>query len=167
MREPETDFVPGECAVVDALLFEASGIPAPQGSKSGFVIKKGALKGKVVMVESSKKVRPWRKVVALACIAAVKEAGDWERHVDGPIKVVVQFWVKAPKAPKWKVSGRPDRTPDLDKLARSTMDGISDSKVIWGDDNQVVDLHVIEHYGRSPGARIHVVALREIAKPQK
>lgn len=162
------DFESGECAVVDAMVFDVAGDPAPQGSKKGFVGKKGKAKGKVMMVEVSKKVKPWRRRIALAAEAEARRCG-WSRHEDGPVKVVVAFHMKYPQAPKWKRDGRPDRQPDLDKLARSTLDGLSDSKVIFDDDRQVVDLHLIEWYvrpGSDIGARIYVTSLRECAKPK-
>lgn len=45
--------------------FHVAGIPAPQGGKSGYI--RG---GHVVLVESSKKVKPWRAAVAQATTIA-------------------------------------------------------------------------------------------------
>lgn len=163
------DFEPGECEVIDAILIDVWGDPAPQGSKKGFVGKKGKSKGKVIMVEMSKKVKPWRARVVIASQEAYIKH-DWVRAVEGPIKVSIQFFMKYPQTPKWKRLGRPDRQPDIDKLARSTLDGLSDSQAIYGDDRQVVDLHVVEHYvdeGRTLGARIFVTSLRECAQPKR
>mgnify|MGYP003636452069 CR=1 FL=1 len=155
------EWPPGDCEIVDAISFDVYGLPAPQGSKKGFV--QG---GRVRLIEVSKKVKPWRaRVAAVAKKAAAKF--DWERHVEGPVKVNIQFFVKFPQSPKWKRNGRPDKTPDIDKLARSTLDGISDARVIWGDDNQVVDLHAVEFYRDPPGARITITSMTERAKPKK
>jgi len=162
-------YEPGECIVIDSIIFDVWGDPAPQGSKRAFVIKKGKMKGKVAMSEMSKKVKPWR--ARIASVARTEAARmKWSKQADGPVRVVIQFFMRPPKTPKWKALGRPDRMPDIDKLARSTLDGLSDSGVIYGDDRQVVDLHCIQHYatdGHSPGARINVVSLREASKPIK
>ena len=160
------DWDPGDCEVVDSIVFDVFGLPAPQGSKKGFVIKKGSRRGMVRMIEVSKKVKPWRARVSAVARKAAVEFG-WLKHSEGPVKVNIQFFVKYPQAPKWKRNGRPDRTPDIDKLARSTLDGLSDARLIWGDDNQVVDLHAVEFYRDPPGARIHIVSMRECAKPKK
>ena len=159
----------GECEVLASITFDVWGDPAPQGSKKGFVGKKGKAKGKVMMVEMSKKVKPWRaRIKSIAKVVAAD--AKWVRAIEGPVKVRIDFFMQYPQSPKWKRHGRPDKTPDIDKLARSTLDGLSDSEVIFGDDKQVVDLHTIEHYvaeGSATGASIHVVAMRECAKPRR
>jgi len=109
----------------------AYGTPAPQGSKS---FKGRGANGKGVMVESSKKVKPWREDVKQAGLAA-REAGA--PCLDGPIAVRMIFTLARPKtAPKRR--GHPDRTPDLSKLCRSTEDAITTCG-LWADDARVVD----------------------------
>lgn len=100
------------------------GDPGPQGSKK-YV-------GKGVMIESSKKVKPWRE----ACKWAVIESPG---SVAGPVAVDITFTLKKPKsAPKKRVT-YPDRKPDLDKLYRSTLDALVQAGVIE-DDARVVSL---------------------------
>lgn len=118
------------------------GSPAPQGSKR-FV---GTTKtGRGIMVESSKKVAPWREAVKLAALRVRSE-----RHLiaplDGPLRVSMTFSVPRPKsAPKSRIF--PDRMPDLAKLIRSTEDALTDAG-IWVDDARVVE------YGRM--AKVYV-----------
>ena len=113
------------------------GNPAPQGSKR-FVGTDRA--GRGLMVESSKKVKPWRmdvKAAAEAYIAA--HGGHWP--MDGPLVAEMVFTVPKPaSAPKTRRTW-PDRKPDLSKLVRSTEDALSDAG-LWADDARVVE------YGR-------------------
>lgn len=139
------------------LAFSVFGLPAPQGSKSF----KGMRAGHAVMVESSKKVKPWRRVVELSALAA---RGDMPT-MTGPISVVMVFTLPKPKsAPKTRRTW-PDRKPDLSKLVRSTEDALTSAKV-WGDDAQVVELVAYKAYPNEhtnalnvPGCKIFVVAM--------
>lgn len=120
-----------------AIAFEAYGTPAPQGSKRHV--------GRGVLVESSKKVKPWREAVKQAALAAleakaVAEYGGVAQlallRLDGPLMVEFAFTLARPaSAPKRRLF--PDRTPDLSKLIRSTEDAITDAGV-WADDARVV-----------------------------
>lgn len=130
------------------------GIPAPQGSKK-FVGHNRA--GRGVLVESSKKVKPWRAAVAAAA-ALVRPAAP----LDGPLVADMVFTMPRPKGHYG--TGRnagvlktryaeavPDRTPDLSKLVRSTEDALTDAGV-WADDARVVAYgRLAKVYTGSPG----------------
>ena len=107
---------------------EVVGLPAPQGSKRHV--------GNGVMVESSKSVQPWRHAVAWAARAAM---GDRE-PLAGPLSVVVEFRLPMPKSRPQAVrdrgSAHSSKHPDIDKLLRSTFDGLTAGGA-WGDDAQV------------------------------
>ena len=122
------------------------GIPAPQGSKRHV--------GNGILVESSKKVKPWREAVKWAAI----EAGV--KPMAGPVRLVVSFFLPRPKsAPKSRTHA--DRKPDLDKLLRSTMDALSDVGA-WEDDARVYEVFAskeYERFDRPPGAVIQIAAL--------
>jgi crossover junction endodeoxyribonuclease RusA len=106
------------------------GNPAPQGSKR-FV---GVINGRGMMVEQSKKVKPWRQDV----VAAAIEAKNGAAAMDGPLIVRMVFTMPKPQsAPKRKRTW-PMRTPDLSKLARSTEDALTTAG-IWADDARVVE----------------------------
>lgn len=111
--------------------------PGPQGSKS----PKGRDKlGRVILVESSKKVRPWREAVkhaALDAIAAASLGGEPWTPMDGPLVLRVTFTLPAPKSLPKKRPSYPTKTPDLSKLVRSTEDALTDSG-LWADDARVV-----------------------------
>lgn len=136
------------------------GSPAPQGSKK-FV---GTTKtGRGLMVESSKKVKPWRQDVKAAAEAVM--AG--RAPLDGPLVAEMVFTLPKPtSAPKTRRT-YPCRKPDASKLARSTEDALTDAGV-WTDDARVVELIVRKSFPgessgalQAPGARIRVFALEE------
>jgi len=111
--------------------FDVYGIPAPQGSKRHV--------GNGRMIESSKKVKPWREAVKWAAFEAMAKGAGGLCPMDGPLSVLLVFTLPKPKsAPKGRTTW-PQRKPDLDKLIRATFDALTDAGV-WGDDAQVVAL---------------------------
>lgn len=102
------------------------GLPAPQGSKTH--------KGGGVMVESSAYVRPWREAVVWAVRRATVRRRGWA-PLDGPVEASMVFSFTRPKGHfgtgrnrgvlKPSAPARPDVTPDLSKLIRSTEDAIT------------------------------------------
>lgn len=120
---------------MSAIEIIAYGRPAPQGSKRHV--------GNGVMIESSKRCRPWRQDVKAAAEAAIAcdcgcRSVIAECPLDGPLVVRMVVTVPKPKsAPKRKRTW-PDRMPDLSKLARSTEDALTDAGV-WKDDARVVE----------------------------
>jgi Holliday junction resolvase RusA-like endonuclease len=128
------------------------GAPAPQGSKRHL--------GKGVMVESSKKVKPWREAVKHAAV----EVRGRMPAMTGPVHVTVCFTVAKPaSAPKTRVT-YPSKRPDLDKLLRSTFDALGDAGC-WLDDGQVISVTAHKAYPNeaanaldTPGARIWITS---------
>lgn len=138
------------------------GMPAPQGSKK-FV---GTTKeGRGILVESSKKVKPWRMDVK----AAAEGMMQGKPAIDGPITVLMTFTLPKPaSAPKTKRT-YPDRMPDLSKLVRSTEDALTDAGV-WADDARIITLVASKVYPgegmdalQAPGAVIEVHPFGQVA----
>lgn len=147
---------------MSALTINVVGTPAPQGSKRAFVVN-----GRAVMTESSKKVKPWRQDVK----SAVDDLRDVVPGLDqlpltGPLEVSIDFYlprpgyhfgtgrnagVLKPGAPAYV-----DKKPDVDKLLRSTLDGLKEAG-IYRDDAQVAIATGVKRYAdASTGARITV-----------
>lgn len=149
------------------------GDPAPQGSKSF----KGTFNGKdgrqhAKLVESSKRVAPWRQDVKAAAEAAIdarniamRDYPSWE-PMDAPLLLVVVFTLPAPKSLPKRRASYPSKLPDLSKLVRSTEDALT-AAGIWKDDARVVECRALKTYPigtlgahpealRSPGAVIRV-----------
>jgi crossover junction endodeoxyribonuclease RusA len=132
--------------------FTVPGAAAPQGSKRAIKLRGS---GRVVLVESSAKVKPYRAVVALAA----REA--WNRPPTGKaVYVRVAFTFARPKSHhtgKGAIrSGAPDfpGKPDIDKLCRAVLDALTG--VVYGDDAQVVRLEATKDYGDTPGTAIEI-----------
>ena len=114
--------------------FVVIGDPAPQGSKRHV--------GHGVMVESSKRVKPWRQAVAVAAVAARNGAPA----LDCPVDVAITFWLPRPASlTRKRLALGPCRKPDIDKLLRSTFDALSDAGV-WTDDARVVSCTAAKRY---------------------
>lgn len=128
------------------------GTPAPQGSKRHV--------GHGVMVESSKKVKPWR--------AAVTAEAAQHEPLHGPVALTLTFYLPRPRghyrtgkyAHELRDSAPRDPAvkPDLDKLLRSTLDALTDAGLI-DDDARVYSLTARKRYAddaERPGALITI-----------
>ena len=136
----------------EAIAFSAYGTPGPQGSKS----YKGSRRTKAggmapILVESSKKVKPWREAVAEAATAALYRLAPVERlafPLAGPLRAEMVFTLQAPqRIPAERfVDGvpYPAAYPDTSKLVRSTEDALTG--LIWVDDAQVVVYTLVAKY---------------------
>lgn len=126
------------------ITFHVSGTPAPQGSKRHV--------GGGRMIESSKKVKPWREAVA-----RVASAHLLDEPLDGHLRVIIRFELPAPM--KSRFGNRPAGPPDIDKLVRSTLDGLTTSRLIV-DDARIVALTATKHWASDvPGAEITIERL--------
>jgi Holliday junction resolvase RusA-like endonuclease len=110
--------------------FFVIGTPAPQGSKRFVGTNKA---GRGILVESSRKVRPWRMDVKAAAEAMREAHGT----ITGPIVVSMIFTLPKPASAPKKRQTWPDKKPDVSKLARSTEDAITDAG-LWEDDARIV-----------------------------
>lgn len=106
------------------------GTPAPQGSKKFVGMSK---QGRGIMVESSKKVKPWRQDVG----AAARDVGAGRAPLDGPLSVRMVFTIPKPASAPKRRKLYAMRKPDLSKLARSTEDALVEAGLI-ADDARIV-----------------------------
>lgn len=105
------------------------GTPAPQGSKK---LVGRDRKGRGILVESSKKVTPWREAVVWAARELHLAA-----PLEGPLAYEMIFTMPKPKSAPKKRQTWPATRPDLSKLQRSTEDALTDAGV-WRDDAQII-----------------------------
>ena len=148
------------------------GLPAPQGSKRHV--------GGGVMIESSKKVKPWRQDVKQAALDAVAGLSGWT-PLDGPLIASMVFTFVRPKGHyrtgrnahllRDSAPARPSVTPDLSKILRSTEDALTG--VVWADDARVVGYRQLGKWYAGadapdvltmPGCVIRVWPLGEVAE---
>ena len=133
------------------MIFHVTGLtPAPQGSKRHV--------GNGRMVESSAKVRPWREAVRQEALATGLGISDQ------PIYLHLLFRFQRPKGhhnSKGQIKQSAPTThitrPDIDKLCRSTLDGLTG--VLFRDDSQVAFLVASKEYalaGELEGCQIEI-----------
>lgn len=138
--------------------FFVDGVPRPQGSKR--------IVGRNLIDSNRDVLVPWRNHVAY--VARTSLEGAWEATGE-PVRVSLSFQMPRPakhfdsrgnlrsgSPPLWH-----NHTPDLDKLVRAVLDGLTDGGA-WDDDKHVVDLHAERRWasGGKPGVRVamhHIV----------
>jgi len=130
-----------------AINLRVNGLPAPQGSKKHV--------GNGVMIESSKRVKPWRQDVKLDTRDQYKGP-----LLTGPVSIDITFWLPRPKShyrtgkfagqlkPNAPTHSTSALAGDIDKLVRCTLDGLSAKcgGVIIADDSLVVTLTCEKRY---------------------
>ncbi len=134
--------------------FRVLGVPAPQGSKTrmpnGAILEAGSQTGR-------EKHRTWRTAVAEAA-----HQHRPETPLDGPLLVQLELRMPRPKARK--VALYCDKRPDIDKVARTCLDALTEAGMIV-DDNRVVELSVVKMYADPTdpwtGADIKILQLTE------
>lgn len=130
-----------------------AGHPAPQGSKS---FKGTTHTGRAILVESSKRVKPWRAIVN----AAARQHMQGRPPARGPVAVAIAFVLPRPKnLPKTRPTPPAIKRPDIDKLERAILDAIT--AVCFHDDSQVTKIEStkrIAEPGEQPGATITIKA---------
>lgn len=120
--------------------FEISGTPITQGSMNVF-------RGKIVH-QKSRELTAWRNAINEACHAIMEP-------LEGPVTVDVTFRLQSPRsAPR----ALPHVRPDVDKLARAALDGLTGAA--FADDAQVVRLTATKEYG-PPGAVFVIEGTRD------
>ena len=108
-----------------ATLLTVHGEPAPQGSKRHV--------GHGRLIEQSTKVKPWRAAIVAACLARRVQP------LEGPLGCEIVFTLRKPLSAPKRTIAFPAKRPDLDKLYRSTLDGLVDGSALV-DDSQIVHL---------------------------
>lgn len=153
---------------VDHVTLVVWGTPRQQGSKSA-VVRGGkplVIEGKSATVRASHKA--WRRAVADAARKALDERGGRQLGADGgphdaPLLAIVALTMPKPKAkPKYLRWHR--SMPDVDKLARATLDGIGTDTGLIDDDSRIAALYVTKRYalaGEAPGAVVTLAVLDE------
>lgn len=131
------------------------GRPAPQGSKKYAGHRRNSASGRIsaVLVEQSKRVKPWRALVTRAAMNTMLDSGLTE-PLDGPLEAEIVFTVLKPaSAPKRRRTWPTTRhSGDVDKLIRSTFDGIADAEAVI-DDARIIRVTAIKTFpGEHPEA---------------
>lgn len=135
--------------------FTVYGVAGPQGSKRPIGRRRN---GSVILIESSKKVKPWRALVKAAALEAYRGP-----MIEDPVILNIVFTMTPPvRMPKGRIY--PTCYPDLSKIIRSTEDAITESG-LWRDDALVTVIVAQKLYPGQvgaldrPGAQIVITSL--------
>ena len=118
--------------------FRVDGKPVPQGSMS-------SVNGHIFHSQGSA-LATWRAAIAIAA----RHAGA--RPSAQSISMTIVFIFQKPKT---VTRSEPTVPPDLDKLIRAVLDGLT--AVAYKDDAQVTEIRALKIYGERPGVEIQVV----------
>jgi len=110
----------------------------PQGSMK-------VIRGHIIHSQGSA-LAAWRSSVGLAA----KLAGA--KPTDRAIYITLVFIMKKPKTVTREF---PTVAPDLDKLVRGVLDGLT--AIAYKNDAQVTDIRAYKIYGESPGVEVRIV----------
>jgi crossover junction endodeoxyribonuclease RusA len=124
------------------------GHSAPQGSKRHV--------GGGVLVESSKRVKPWREHVAQTVLPVW---GD-RSPLEGPVGVEIEFVMPRPASTPKRRTPPAIKKPDVDKLLRAALDALT--KVVWRDDSVITAVRMskrLAELGEQPGMHLCVGSL--------
>jgi Holliday junction resolvase RusA-like endonuclease len=140
------------------------GMPGAQGSKRFVGLAKKT--GRGILIESSKKVAPWRQDVK----AAAELVRNGAAPIDGKLVLRMTFTLPKPKSAPKRRRTYPNVYPDVSKLARSTEDALVQAGLIR-DDARIVgydklwkaypneDVDALE----APGVRIEIRTIGDAA----
>lgn len=134
------------------LTFDAYGTPAPKGSYNAVTNRRT---GRTLFVPASRGEHAWRRSVEEAAYGAwTNRTGLPMPRLEGPLSASVRFLLPRPKSVRRDF---PTVKPDLDKLVRSTWDGLTSSGLIR-DDARITDLRAEKRYADwwMPGALISI-----------
>lgn len=125
--------------------FFIAGRPIPQGSLK-------FINGHAIHVRAQD-LALWR-----ADIARVAKSVIWEKAIEG-VEVHLTFTLSKPKTVK---RNEPYVRPDIDKLIRAVLDGLTG--VAYDDDQQVTKITAIKEYGTVEGVLIRVIDKAKLSR---
>ena len=117
--------------------FFVDGLPVPQGSMK-------VINGRVIHNKGSE-LAAWRSAVALTAKA------NGARPMTDPMFIEMKFYMPRPRTVK---RPEPSVAPDLDKLIRAVLDGLT--AIAYVDDGQVTQISAQKAYGERLGVDIRL-----------
>lgn len=130
------------------------GKPVTKGSYRCITPHIGGRRGVLVPEKTLADPSDWHNRVP--SVLALKAPRLLANPLDGPLELVADFYVKAPKTSALGLENGPigHGTGDLDKLTRALGDGITASGLIT-DDSRITDLHGSKSWGEE-GCRVEL-----------
>jgi Holliday junction resolvase RusA-like endonuclease len=144
--------------------FTVVGRAQPMGSTKAFVPKAWAQKAvaagttpRAIVTSDNPRLKEWQGLVAQAAKDVVADG-----MFVGPIAVYVRFFLARPMSLPRSVIHHV-KTPDLDKLLRSTNDALAG--VLFADDRQITRLVADKFYAAGVSAPHAIITVLEAAPP--
>src|SRR5690606_1838966 len=125
--------------------FTVYGQAQPKGSAKAFLPKGWT---RPVVTSDNRSLKVWEQTVRgrLQRVMAETPKADLEALFDGPVLVALEFHLPRPKSLPKRVTLH-TKKPDVDKLARGTIDALNG--VLIADDNQVVEVRARKVYAET------------------
>jgi len=125
--------------------FTVYGLAQPKGSAKAFLPKGWT---RPVITSDNRSLKAWEQTVRdrLQAVMAETPRADLEALFDGPVLVALEFHLPRPKSLPKRVTLH-TKKPDVDKLARSTVDALNG--VLFHDDSQVVEVRARKVYAET------------------
>jgi len=151
---------------VEVVAFRVNAKPEPRGSKKpGFTATTITGRRYTTIVDDNPKSRAWiDRVRTLAKVAMIGR-----RIIRGSVRIEAVFYLPRPKSHKGagrnadtlKPSAPYDHVirPDLDKIERGTLDGMS--KAVWCDDAQITDKFTFKRYDDGEGVGVEITVYKK------
>ena len=133
----------------EPIRFTVFGVPQPKGSAKAFVPRGWT---RPVITSDNKGLRAWETLIRGE---AQQHAGETFWATD-PVTVTLAFFLPRPASLPKRIT-RCTKKPDVDKLARATLDALTG--VLFHDDAQVVYLCATKHYASAAEAPRVVVTV--------
>ncbi len=151
------------------IILEVLGAPAPKGSARAMLIGGRARVIASGSTANQKQLKGWDVAVREAAWGICKDDGG-PRYVNTSLNVTIVFRLARPGGhwhPKGglrpKAPAFPTTKPDIDKLARATLDSLTG--IVFDDDSRIVRLVLVKLYAKSndEGATISIDELAPLA----
>lgn len=137
----------------DTVTFTIPGAPVGKGRP------KFARRGNFVTTYTPEKTASYENLVKVKA----EEAMNGRPMFDGPVAVSLMLYVTTPaswsqKKQRQALDGMiyPTSKPDVDNVIKGIFDAMN--AIVWADDKQVCDIHVIKRYAETACAKVHVRA---------
>jgi Holliday junction resolvase RusA-like endonuclease len=144
----------------DTIEFFVAGEPVPQGSTKSFYIKK---LDRVVTTHTNKNTEGWRQRIATEAqhVDKFRESSFYTDDKNCGYKIILDFYMSKPRSTPKRVHLNTKR-PDLDKLIRAVLDGITGILIV--DDSQIIGISANKSYCPEdvcPGLKIILRRIRD------
>lgn len=131
-----------EARMIESLEFTVYTKPEPQGSSRGFIVK--GPRPRVAITSDNKNLKPFRQEMALSAMCASGHgAFKGDCATLEAVRLDIDFYFSKPKSAKKRIHHTVK--PDLDKLARASLDAFTG--ILYADDSQVSELTLRKLYG--------------------